>query len=77
MSLLRNAYDRNVPSRNLASTIKGILTAVLSILLFAGVISVDQQVELSAQGLSLVDAIVAAVVAVTAIINVLFVKDPA
>lgn len=76
MSLLRNAYDSRVPSRNLPSTIKGILTAVVSILLFTGVISLDQQIELSAQGLILVDGVVAVIAAVVAVINVFFTKDP-
>ena len=73
---LTNAYDPKVKGGNLASTIKGILTALLSILLFAGVISLDQQTELTAQGLTLVDAVVAIVAAVQAIINVFFIKDP-
>ena len=76
MSVLRNVYDPGTSSKNLPSTIKGILTALLSILLFAGVISLDQQTELLAQGLTLVDGVVAVVAAVVAIINVFFVKDP-
>ena len=48
---------------------------MLSILLFAGVISIDQQTDLTAQGLSLVDGVVAVIVAIRAIIDILFVKD--
>lgn len=66
--LSRNFYDRQVPTRNLVSTIAGIITLVLTILVGFGVITPDQQGELQTHATTVVNAVVAVWGAITSII---------
>jgi len=61
-------YDKDVPSKNLVTTITGIITLVLTILMSAGVISPDQQTELQTNAFTIVDAVVMIWGAVSSII---------
>jgi uncharacterized membrane protein len=66
--LSRNFYDRQVPSRNLVTTIAGIITLVLTILVGFGVITPEQQGELQTHATTVVNAVVAVWGAITSII---------
>ena len=47
MSALRNFYDPKVPSRNLWTTIPGLITAILSILVMFGIFTPEQSQQLN------------------------------
>lgn len=64
----RNFYNREVPTRNLITTITGIITLILSILVGFGVITPEQQTELAANAMLIVNAVVGIWGAITAII---------
>ena len=54
----RNFYDKAVPSRNLVTTITGIITLILTILVGFGVITPEQSGDLQTNALTIVDAVV-------------------
>lgn len=64
----RNVYDPTVKSRNLLTTIPGLITLVLSVLVAFNVITIDQSGILQTQLTSLLQAGTAAYLAVMAII---------
>jgi len=67
MSALRNFYDSKVPSRNLWTTIPGLITAILSILVMFGVFTSEQSQELNANLTNIIQfgsGIYAAVIAI-------------
>jgi hypothetical protein len=68
MSALKNFYDKDVPSRNLWTTIPGLITLVLSLLVAFNVITIDQSGILQTQLTSLLQAGTAAYLAVMGII---------
>jgi len=75
MKALRNVYDRSVPSRNLWTTIPGLITLVLSILVGLGVISFDQQGELQTHITTIYEASTAIYGAIIGIILTFKAKD--
>lgn len=68
MNVPKAFYDKSVPTRNLITTIPGIITFVLSMLVAFNVITVDQSGILQTQLTSLLQAGTAAYLAVMAII---------
>jgi uncharacterized membrane protein len=64
----RAFYDKEVPSGNLVTTVIGVITSILSVLVFLNVISLDQSTELSGYVLTLKEAIVAIIGVVQGII---------
>ena len=52
------------------TTILGVISIVVAALVLFGVIPVDQQAELSANAISVVDAIGAGIIAISGIINI-------
>jgi len=68
MSASRNFYDSKVPTKNLLTTIPGLITLVLSLLVAFNVITIDQSGVLQTQLTSLLQAGTAAYLAVMAII---------
>jgi len=77
MSLPKAVYDPAKKSRNLVTTISGIVTLILSILVGFGVINLDQQGELQGYASTLIEAGVAIYGVVIGIINMFFAEDPA
>lgn len=75
MSALKNFYDSKVPSRNLWTTIPGIITLILSLLVAFNVITVDQSGILQTQLTSLLQAGTAAYLAIMAIIAMFKAND--
>jgi len=67
-NLSKNFYNKAVPSRNLVTTITGIISAVLSILVLTGVLTPEQSGELSAHATTIVQAVTGVWGAITAII---------
>lgn len=64
----KNFYNKEVPTRNLITTITGIITLVLTILVGFGVITPEQQTELQQHAMTIVQAVVGVWGAITAII---------
>lgn len=75
MSLSKNFYDKTVPTRNLVTTITGIITLILSILMGFGIITPDQQTQLQTHAMIIVNAVVGIWGAVAAIILMFKAKD--
>lgn len=71
----RNVYDREAPTKNLVTTITGILTLLLSVLVGFGVLTPEQSTELNSQALIVIQSVVGIWGAVTAIILVFKAKD--
>lgn len=65
---MKNFYDRNVPTRNLVTTITGIVTLILSILVGFGVITLEQQTELQTHAVTVINAVAGIWGAVSAVI---------
>lgn len=80
MSLARNFLDLNekprAKTRNLVSTLTGIVTLVLTILVGFNVIDIDQSTTLQGYALSLIDVGVVVYGIVVGIINMFFTADP-
>ena len=68
-------YDRNVPTRNLVTTITGIITLVVAVLVSLGVLTPELSSELTGHAISLVEAVSAAVMAISGIISIFKAKD--
>lgn len=66
--LSRNVYNREVPTRNLITTITGIISALLSILVLTGVLTPEQSGELSGHATAIVQGVTGIWGAITAII---------
>jgi hypothetical protein len=75
MDLKKNFYDKKAPSRNLVTTITGIVTLIIAVLVGFGIISLDQQAELEANAITIIEGIVAIYAAVNAIILMFKAKD--
>ena len=54
---MRNFYDRSVPTRNLVTTLTGIITAVVTVLVLVGVLTPEQSGTLSSNAVSIVEAV--------------------
>lgn len=68
MKLSKNFYNKEVPTRNLVTTITGILTLVISVLVGFGVIDLDMQAELEEHAVTIVEGVAAVYAAINAII---------
>jgi hypothetical protein len=68
-------YDAKAPTKNLITTITGVITLILSILVGFGVIDITQSTEINAQAGVLIQAGVAAYGAIVALIAVFKSKD--
>ena len=71
----RNFYDKAVPSRNLVTTITGVITLILTILVGFGVITPEQQGDLQTHAITIVDAVVLIWGAVSSIIHMFKATD--
>lgn len=68
MKLSKNFYNKEVPTRNLVTTITGIVTLVISVLVGFGVIDLDMQAELEEHAVTIVEGVAAVYAAINAII---------
>lgn len=75
MSALKNFYDPQVKTKNLLTTIPGLITLILSLLVAFNVITIDQSGILQTQLTSLLQAGTAAYLAVMAIIAMFRAND--
>ncbi len=67
-NLSRNFYNKKVASRNLITTITGIISALLSILVLTGGLTPEQSGELSGHATAIVQGVTGIWGAITAII---------
>lgn len=75
MSLAKNFYDKSVPTRNLVTTITGIITAVISLLVLFGVLSPEQSGQLTTHALNLVTYVTGIWGTIAAVILMFRAKD--
>jgi len=68
-------YDKAVPTRNLVTTITGIVTLVVTILGASGVITLDQQTGLQEHAVTVVEAVAVIYGAITSAILMFKAKD--
>jgi hypothetical protein len=73
--ILKNFYDKNVPTRNLVTTISGVVTLLITILVGFGVIKPENQGDLQTHAATLINSGVAIWGAITAIILMFKAKD--
>ena len=71
----RNIYDREAPSRNLVTTITGILTLLLAVLVSFGVLTPEQSADLNTQALVIIQAVTGVWGAIASIILIFKSKD--
>lgn len=72
--MLKRVYDPEVKSKNLITTISGIVTLVITLLVTFGVLKPDQATDLTVQTNVLMEAVPQVVSAVAGII-LIFAKD--
>ena len=73
--MTKAVYDKNVPTRNLVTTILGILGLVASILVGFGVVTPEQSTELTTQGTTIINAGFAIYTAVLSLISIFKATD--
>lgn len=73
--MLKAVYDKGVPSKNLVTTITGIIALVAAILVSTGVVTPEQSTGLQDNAISIVEAVSVIVNAFTGIILVFKAKD--
>lgn len=75
MSLSKNFYDKSVPTRNLVTTISGIVTLLITILMQFGVFTPEQAAGVTTQTTTLLTIVPQAVSAIAALILIFKAKD--
>lgn len=68
MSLAKNFYDSSKPTKNLVTTITGVITLIITILVSFNILTPEQSTELQTQTITIINAIVGIWGAITAII---------
>lgn len=75
-NISRNVYDKEAGgTRNLVTTITGIITLLLAVLVSFGVLTPEQSTELNSQALVIIQAVTGIWGAVSAIILIFKAKD--
>ena len=72
---LGNVYDSKAPTKNLVTTITGIITLIITILVSFGVLTPEQSAELQTHTLNLVSAVTLIWGTITAVILMFRAKD--
>jgi len=72
---LKNAYDPTAPTKNLVSTIAGVITLILTVLVATGVISPAISTDLSHFATLIIDAVVVIIGSISGIISIFKAKD--
>lgn len=75
MTLPKNVFNREVPTRNLVTTISGVILAVVTVLILVGVITTEQGASLQEQLGIITIAVTQFISAVSALILVFKAKD--
>lgn len=75
MILTKNFYDKSVPTRNLITTISGIVTLLITILVSFGVFTPEQAGQVTEHASTLLTVIPQAVSAIAALILIFKAKD--
>lgn len=75
MSVLRNVYDKEVPTRNLVTTISGVVTLAITILVGLNVISAEDQPQVQNYASLIIQSAAAIWGAVSGLILIFKAKD--
>jgi ABC-type spermidine/putrescine transport system permease subunit II len=75
MILTKNFYDKSVPTRNLVTTISGIITIVITILASLGVFTPEQASGVTEQTTTLLTLVPQVISAIAALILIFKAKD--
>jgi hypothetical protein len=73
--ILKNFYDKNVPTRNLITTISGVVTLLITVLVSFGVFTPEQATGVTEQTNTLLTAIPQVVSAIAALILLFKARD--
>ena len=73
--MLKAVYDKSVPTKNLVTTITGVITLLLTILVGFGVITPEQSTGVESHAMTIVNAVVAIWGAVSGLILIFKAKD--
>jgi len=68
-------YDKSVPTKNLVTTIAGVITLLITLLVGFGVITPEQSTEITTQTNVLITVVPQAVSAIAALILIFKAKD--
>lgn len=71
----RAIYDKSVPTRNLVTTITGLIALVVPILVIVGLLTPEQSADLQKHGITIVESVGAIVGAISSIILIFKAKD--
>jgi len=71
----RAIYDKSVPTRNLVTTVTGLISLVVPILVIVGLLTPDQSAELQKHAITAVEAVGAIVGAISSIILIFKATD--
>jgi len=75
MALPKVVYDREAPTFNLVTTISGIITLVLAVLVSFGVLTPEQSTEVGQHAMTILQAVVGIWSAITGLILIFKAKD--
>jgi protein-S-isoprenylcysteine O-methyltransferase Ste14 len=73
--MLKAVYDKNVPTKNLVTTISGIVTLIITLLVTFGVFTPEQAEGVTTQTTTLLAIIPQAISAIAALILIFKAKD--
>ena len=73
--MLKAVYDSNVPTKNLITTISGVITLLISLLVMFGVLTPEQAEGVTTHTNTLMTLIPGVVLAVTGLIAIFKAKD--
>lgn len=68
-------YDKSVPTKNLVTTITGVITLLITILVGFGIIKPDQSTEIQTHAIGIVDGVVIVWGAISSLILMFKAKD--
>jgi len=75
MALPKAVYDREAPTANLVTTISGIITLVLAVLVALGVLTPEQSTEVGQHAMAILQAVVAIWSAIAGLVLIFKAKD--
>jgi len=73
--MTKAVFDKSVPTRNLVTTIAGVITLVITLLVGFGVLTPEQSVDVQTNATIIINAVVAVWGAVSGLILIFKAKD--
>lgn len=73
--MTKAVFDKSVPTKNLVTTIAGVITLVITLLVGFGVLTPEQSVDVQTQATTIINAVVAIWGAISGLILIFKAKD--